>query len=71
MKTFFAGVAIQVTSILITAIAAAAITFFLSLAKQLAGAEVIETPILEAGALGTILKGSHSMYLVARGQTGI
>ncbi len=67
MKQYMKAVAVQATSILLAALAAAAITFFQSLMNSMSAGAIPPASPEEAGIIGALLKGSHSVVIASRG----
>lgn len=67
MKTYLKAVAVQATSILLAALAAAAITFLQSLIHSISQGAVPAASPQEAGMIGAILKGGHVAIGAVRG----
>ena len=65
MKSYFKGVAAQMTAIILAAAGAAIFTFFQSVATQTGVCEVPTDAVGQAGALGAMIKAGHSAFQIA------
>lgn len=66
MKSYWKAVGVQATSIILTALLAAAISFIQSLLTQTQGLEVPKTNPTEAGVLGAGLQGLRVALMKGR-----
>ena len=67
MKRYIEGVATQATAILLAALGAATFAFFQSMATSTGGCPLPLSNPAEVGAMGALIKGIHSAFIMKSG----
>jgi len=67
MKSYLRGVAVQATAIILAALAAAAFSFFQSLAASSGVCPVPVSTTVEVGVLGAVIKSIHTAMSIRHG----